>query len=122
MLDEWDSRSRPHVARSATQKPGVYALYQRGKLKYIGQSRDCDDRIRHHRTKRENSGGLWWLEDKPAWEKGVEFTARILPLPGLTDGRGSADERMRRRWERYFIYWLRPPCNTIRRTVPPKPF
>ncbi len=118
--DEWNARSSPLAAvpgyRDRESAPGIYALYQDGVLKYVGQSRDCAARIHHHRTK-----GRAWLEAKPEWESGTDFTARILPLPGLSGGRRSPDGRMRRRWAQYWVYHLRPPCNRHPSTEPPCP-
>ena len=109
---EWEIQARERV----WPVPGVYALYQRGELKYIGQSRDCADRIHHHRhhglgQRSRRPEGRAWLEAKPGWEKGMDFTARVLPTPQLTGGRGTDDERERKRLERYWIARLRPPCN-----------
>ena len=102
---EWSTLSAPYEPT-----PGVYALYQNGVLKYVGQSSDCGTRIHHH----HGTKGLGWHERKPAWERGVPFTARVLPLPGL-------DEPARIQWERYWIYHLRPPCNRIPRNEPSRP-
>ena len=76
--------------------PGVYALYQRGVLKYIGQSGDCAVRLGEHR--RRNGG----LDAKDEWESGVEFTAQVLP---------EKDAKQRTRMERFLIFALDPPCN-----------
>lgn len=112
--DEWDAKS---VHYEPT--PGIYALYQGGVLKYLGQSHDCADRIHHWRTASDP-----YFEEKKChdWESGTDFTARILPLPGLSGGRHSPDEEMRKQWEAYWVFHLRPPCNRIIPvTEPPRP-
>lgn len=109
---EWEQQSQHQPVRrvaytSSGGTPGVYALYQRGDLKYIGQSRHCSARISHHRYE-----DLGWLERKPAWKSGVEFTARVLATPGLQGGHASSeDERRRKQLEQHWISRLRPPCN-----------
>lgn len=92
MGDRWESLSVPFEPT-----PGVYALYQRGVLKYIGQSADCGQRLHHHRVQ-----GRAWLEAKDGWETGVPFTARVMSMP---------DESDRRRWEQLLVSTLNPPCN-----------
>ena len=103
--DEWKAVSRPHEPHEPTT-PGIYALYQNGVLKYIGQSRDCAYRIHKHCTH-----GRDWLERKSAWEIGEPITARVQPLPDLTGGNSSDDARLRQQIEQYWLYYLRPPCN-----------
>ncbi len=103
--DEWMAASRPHEPSDPTT-PGIYALYQNGVLKYMGQSRDCAFRIHKHCNK-----GRDWLERKPAWEIGEPITARVQPLPGLTGGNFSDDARRRQQIEKRWLYYLRPPCN-----------
>ena len=95
----WETKSVPYEPT-----PGVYALYQRDTLKYIGQSADCCDRLHHQRTP---SQGLKSLEKCDAWETGVPFTARVMELP-------ESDEETRREWEHLLIIALNPPCNTQR--------
>ena len=57
--------------------PGVYALYQNGVLKYVGQSSDCGTRIHHHhgRAKGQSAG----MNGNPHGNGAVPFTARVLP-------------------------------------------
>ena len=102
---EWLAVSRPHNPGDP-ETPGIYALYQGGVLKYMGQSRQCAFRVRKHLTH-----GRDWLERKPAWETGRAATARVQPLPHLPGGKGSEDERRRELVERRWISRLRPPCN-----------
>ena len=90
-LEYWDKKSQPYEPLS-----GVYALYQRGVLKYIGHSGDCAVRLYGHRH------GDPGLEVKDEWEAGTDFTARVLP---------EKNEERRRQLERFFILTLDPPCN-----------
>ena len=98
-LNQWEAEFVPYELPSKPI-PGVYALYQRGVLKYIGQSADCYFRLHRHRT----PGPLGWLEKKAHWETGVPFTARVMEVPG-------SDEWDRREREKELIRSLRPPCN-----------
>ena len=84
--------------------PGVYAMYQRGVLKYIGQSGDCYFRLHRHRT--PGHGGGW--RGDPAGRRGVPFTARVMEMPG-------SDEATRREREKELIRSLKPPCNGRKR-------
>lgn len=103
---EWRKASRRFNPFADPETPGVYALYQGGVLKYIGQSRQCAFRVRKHLTR-----GRDWLERKPCWEVGTPATVRVQPLPHLPGGKGSEDERRREAVERRWISRLRPPCN-----------
>ncbi|MDE0240601.1 MAG: hypothetical protein OXQ84_10445 [bacterium] len=91
-LEVWEEKSQPYQPLS-----GVYALYQRGVLKYIGRSGDCAVRLHHHRH-----GNRGWLEAKDGWEAGIDFTARVLP---------EENGKRRKLLERFFILTLKPPCN-----------
>ena len=102
---EWLAASRPHNPGDP-ETPGVYAFYQGGVLKYMGESRQCAFRVRKHLTY-----GRDWLERKPAWETGTPATVRVQPLPLLPGGKGSEDERRRMEVESRWIARLRPPCN-----------
>ncbi len=103
--DDWLAASRPHNPGDP-ETPGIYALYQNGVLKYMGQSRQCAFRVRKHLTR-----GRDWLERKPGWDFGEPITARVQPLPGLTGGKDTEDERRRKLVEGRWLRRLRPPCN-----------
>ena len=122
--DKWNANSVHYNPKNpgAYTLPGIYALYQNGLLKYIGQSEDCAARIRHWRR----AADPYFKEAREtkcdAWELGVAFTARVHPLPHLTGGRWSEDERRRKKVEDWWAYHLRPPCNRhIPATEPPRP-
>lgn len=95
----WEAESVPYEL-PPKPIPGVYALYQWGILKYIGQSADCYFRLHRHRT----PGPRSYLEKKADWETGVPFTARVMEMPG-------SDEAARLEREKELIRSLKPPCN-----------
>lgn len=96
--DQWEAESVPYEL--PPEIPGVYALYQRGVLKYIGQSGDCYFRALRHRT----PGPRGYLEKKADWETGVPFTARVMEM-------SRSDEAARLEREKELIRSLKPPCN-----------
>ena len=98
-MDQWETESMPYELPPAPI-PGVYALYQRGVLKYIGESGDCYFRVHRHRT----PGPRRWLEGRPGWEAGVPFTARVMEMPG-------SNKLARTEREKELIRSLQPPCN-----------
>ena len=125
MKRRWHANSVHYNPETSLALPGIYALYQKGRLKYIGQSENCAARIRQHCSRRRGIERYLTKDRKQkcdAWKPGVAIVARVQPLLHLTGGRGTEDERRREKVERWWLYHLRPPCNAdIPETEPPRP-